>query len=230
MKSEAQEIAEVVSLWLHYKALTGLSGLLNEASMAVPIAEYLASRYGSEVQSERMHPLFHSAGRGRPKQLDFVRVKRGESTWHAAYESKFHSEGKSGIVDDLCRLACLSQVKNIGTPHRFLIFAGRRDRSEKLFSVNLNTGNGSREDFFGALLSQDDAKMEEKHRFSLASILPGQRSYFYDFAKKYDARLPSIFVTELSGWYATGRFTCGVWKVLSARGSKLLSRDELGEL
>lgn len=218
-------MSEAVTHWLHYKSLTGLNGLLNESSMSVPIGEFLSSHYGREVESEKEHPLFASVGRGRPKQLDFVRVKRGERTWHAAYETKFQTLSFDQIVSDLCRLVCLNQAEGIGNPNKYFVYASRC-ADDKLLRNGFNTGDKGRLPYFEGILSRgldEDAEC----RIIMSELHQKQRKAFEVFAQDYCAKLPSRIVTRRVGFSSSGKYTCVIWRVRSARGTGLKTVEEL---
>jgi hypothetical protein len=228
MSTEQQELAEAVATWLHYKTLTGLRGLLNEASMTLPIAEFLAAKHGKEIVGEKRHPLFATGAPGRPRQIDFVRLRRGENAWLAAYECKFRTDNQTLIVADICRLVCLAQCEGIGSPDRFFVFAGKLRPGSRLIGSMFNTGNGSRLPFFDGLLLEGSGEQSQiRNSFRLEELMSRQKEAFREFASKHDKMLPSVIVTELQGWAVSGSEACGIWRVTQASGSKLLSLTDL---
>jgi hypothetical protein len=231
MPTEQQELAEAVAAWLHYKSLTGLSGLLTEASMTLPIAEYLYSKHRSEIHGEREHPLFAKGARGRPKQVDFVRLRRGDKTSFAAYECKFRTTNQELIVADICRLVCLAQCRDkIGSPERYFILSNKLRKGSRLLDTMSNTGEGSRFSFFGNLLLEGRKKSSfEANSFKLLDLEPRQKEIFQRFAKKNNVALPSIIVSQLVGWAVTGDDACGIWRITQERGSVMTSADDLNE-
>ena len=204
----------------------GLGGVFTEASMAVPIGEYLATKYGSEVQSEVAHPLFDVGRRGRPKQLDFVRKKRGEHAWHAAYESKFQHAGFKGIIEDLCRLVCLAQAEGIGRPRRYFIFAAETSPGSALLDNSFNTGDGNRIRYFDKILKREEGE-DEPGSFGILELHEKQVAVFKSFSEANDVKLPSRMITKLAGFSRNTRYTCAAWDVTAVSGSKLLSAKEL---
>ena len=228
MSTEQQELAEAVATWLHYKTLTGLRELLNEASMTLTIAEFLAARHGREVTAEKAHPLFVTGAKGRPRQIDFVRMRRGENAWKAAYECKFNTDKEALIVADLCRLVCLAQCHGIGTPDLFFVFAGKFKAGERLINSRVNTGKNSRLSFFeNLLLEGSDDKPNARNSFRLETLAARQKLVFREFSSTYNASLPSVIVTELKGWATSGTVACGIWRVTREKGSRLLSSADL---
>jgi len=228
VKSEAQEISETVASWFHYKSLTGLNGLLKESSMAVPIAEYLASKHGREVESEKAHPLFNSGGQGRPKQIDFVRVKHGDRTWHSAYETKFKTRNFDLIIGDLCRLLCLAQAVDVGNPGRFLIYAVKLEGDGAILDNKFNPGGHNRISYFENILPRPNTVGKNKDCvFKINELHAKQRSSFRKFAKSHKVELPSSVRVKLSGSFESGGFSCAVWQIWAQKGSTLLNHKEI---
>lgn len=230
MSSETQELSEAVVTWLHYKRLTGLGNLLKEYSITLPIAEYLTAKHGKEVQGEKAHPLFKTRDKGRPRQIDFVRVRGGEKTWFEAYECKFQTNDAARILDDICRLACLAQCRDdIGTPDRFFLYAGTMIANEPLMSTRNNVMGEKRQYFFSDLLSEEREENGHKDRkiFVLRNLREHQKKLFAKFANEYGAKIPSVIVTELAGMASSGGFGCAVWRVTQQKGSSLVSAIDL---
>src|SRR5450759_3100826 len=80
-------LTRAVSSWLAYKHLTGLAGLLNEASLSVPIAEFLTHNTRYNIVGQENHPNFPGRGVGRKRQLDFV-AKTAAESWVFVIETK----------------------------------------------------------------------------------------------------------------------------------------------
>jgi hypothetical protein len=107
--AETQSLANATCCWLAYKSLTGFHSMLSEATLALPIAEFLASRTSWILTSELSYK--HLAG---PNVLpdfwcDFAgRRKSGEGT-QFILEAKFlkrDAKGASaGIAADFIRLS-----------------------------------------------------------------------------------------------------------------------------
>lgn len=224
MATEPQEICETVAGWFAYKSHTGLSQLFSEASLTVPIGEYLSTKHQGEVQSEKAHPLFKKSGRGRPKQIDFVRLKRGSDIWHAAYECKLLPSTVSRIVEDICRLTCLTQASCVGTPNRYLVVAGTASRFKELRDTKINAGQNSRICAYDGVLS---FSRSQPTRNKLRTLHRSQKRYFSDFAKKYEARLPSAIKTDLCGEANYERYGCWIWRISAVQGCKLLDAKEI---
>ena len=203
-----------------------MSNLLNESSMTVPIAEYLAAKYGREVQSEKDHPYFASE-HGRPKQIDFVREKRGSENWHAAYECKFQTQSFHSIVNDICRLALLAQVAGVGSPHRYFIYAAKIAEDDTVLSNRFNTGCGDRLPYFDPIFLREADDVGESNEFYLRNLHRKQLEAFRSFAKTNRVALPSGLKTTLVGWSATRSYKCLIWRITSLQGSVLLKRKDL---
>ena len=228
MGGEPQELSEAVAFWLHYQRLTGLKGLLNESSMTLPIAEFLSVSHKKEIYSEMTHPLFKQIGGGRPRQIVFVRKTSNGKAWAAAYECKFDRQDFFSIINDLCRLVCLAQARcEIGSPERNFIFATRVNEKKEILSNGFNTGEGERRPYFDGILSIGRSAVDIKKPFKINNLHTKQRSAFRTFCKNYRAKIPSKIVVELKGWCQTDLFACGVWKIRSSRGAKLLGAEEI---
>lgn len=226
MASEPQEIAECVTSWLHYKSLTGLKGLFNESSLAVPIAEYLAVNHRREVKSEVNHPSFPKSGSGRPKQLDFVREKQGEKNWHAAYETKFQTQNFERIIFDICRLLCLSSVETIRTQNRYLIYAAAVEKGGGILENRFNSDGGRQEYFESILPRRNDS--DEDISFRITDLHPKQRLPFKSFLKENKKlQLPTVIKVRREGWSTSDRFICAVWRVSGSQGAGLIGHKDL---
>jgi hypothetical protein len=114
------QLTRAVVAWVTYKSLTGLAGLLTEASLSVPIVELLSHKQKHRIKREVTHPGFFVGGIGRPKQIDFV-IKRanGEGWLHVLETKKLPLSGQA-LVNDLLRLALLKK-KGVG---RYLLVGG----------------------------------------------------------------------------------------------------------
>lgn len=230
MATEEQRLCEAVASWLLYKSLTGLSSHLNESSMGVPIAEFLASQHGREIESERQHPRFKSKSAGRPKQIDFVRTKTSGTHWHAAYECKYQNDTKERLIADICRLLCLGDQEvraEIGTPKRFFVFAGKRNDADVPISLSINSAAGGRISIFNGILRRSPAGLEERLTCRISDLDRRQVDHFVRFAKTNEVKLPSVFVSELKGLAIMSDYACSIWQIMSSKGSKLLSHEEL---
>ena len=222
MTSEIQDMSRAVVCWLEYKSLTGMNGIFSEASLAVPIAEFLSRKYHNEIKSEVRHPTFDKKSDGRPRQIDFVREAKGEKRWHAAYECKFENSSLLDIISDVCRLLCLSQDKGIPCNDRYFIFARKLGEANLLFDRESNV-EGSRKSRFERILLQSKDDLNKKNSFKISDLNEKQKKAFEFFAKKYKCQLPSQIVTKLCGWSQGSEYACGIWRISSEQGSKLLT-------
>lgn len=225
MTSEIQDMSRAVVCWLEYKSLTGMSGLFSEASLAVPIAEFLSRKHGNEIKSEVAHPLFDTGAAGRPRQLDFVREAKGENKWHAAFECKFQNGSLTDVVNDVCRLLCLSQVKAFTCSNRYFIFARKLGGANLLLDSDLNIGAG-RQNAFDKIFLQQETDIDQKNSFKIVDLHSRQRDAFAGFAKKYKKPLPSKIVTKLCGMSQGLEYACAIWRITSEKGSELVTFDE----
>lgn len=230
MSTEQDLVCQTVSAWLQYKSLVGLKGQLSESMLNVPIAEFLAARHGSEVTMEVPHPLFKKASRRRPKQIDFVRKKRNEKTWHSAIEFKYQSDTPQRLIDDICRLVTLAQCReSIGSPERLFLLAGERTTDKDPLDVRINSGDGGRVSVFQDIFRRiNDENARNPLICNLKKLSTRQRLLFCEFCKGYDAKIPTQIETRLVGFGESGRYACSIWRMVSVKGSGLLGIEGFG--
>jgi hypothetical protein len=130
---DLSEICGAVAYWLNYKNLTGLSGLFSEASLTVPIAEYLKTKRVHSLMTEVNHPGY-SHSFGRPRQIDFVALKRNGG-WSFAIEVKFFPTPIQQVVNDIGRLLVLNKP---GCEKFFVMAGPSGNKGEKSFQININ--------------------------------------------------------------------------------------------
>lgn len=230
LETENQHLAEAVSSWLHYKSLTGLNGLFNEASMAVPIAEFLAAKHGAEIESERRHPVMGAkTNSGRPPQIDFVRLKRSKRTWHAAYECKFKTTSYYSIATDICRLVSLSQEASVGKPRSYFVYATELGKADTILT-NSFQGESGLQSYYEGILLRDMDSLGKESSFSLSGLHKTQLQPFRAFCKKTKLSVPSTIKTRLEGYSESGKFTTAIWEVRGVSGSKQLRSKEIKAL
>ena len=222
MTSEAQDISRAVVCWLEYMSLTGMSGLFSEASLAVPIAEFLSRKHGDEIKSEVAHPQFDKGSKGRPRQIDFVREAKGKNRWHAAFECKFQKSSLPDVINDVCRLLCLSQDNGIPCSDRYFVFARKLGETKQLFDKEINVGS-ARQSAFHKILLQQEINRDENNSFKISDLHQKQQDAFKKFSKEYNAQLPSQIVTKLCGFSQGLEYACAIWRISSEKGSKLLT-------
>ena len=229
-QSEQQELTQAVAGWLSYKSLTGLRGHLNEASISVPITEFLSTRHGESMRSEVAHPLFKGEKRkGRPKQLDFVqRRRKGEGTsWLAAYECKFQTDLPSRMIADICRLLVLNQANGIGNPKRFFLLAGERKDPNIPLDRMINSTASGRISVFKDTLLRQPSEINSQLSVRLNTLHAEQRSLYASFARENDVKIPSAFSTKLKGLSVAAKYSCAIWEIKAANGSKLLDASDI---
>jgi hypothetical protein len=219
MTSEPQDISRAVVCWLEYKSLTGMNGLFSEASLAVPISEFLSRRHGGQIKSEVAHPLFASQSRGRPRQIDFVREANGNKTWLSAYECKFQNISLSDIINDICRLICLSLPGGIKCKDRYFIFARKLGEANILIDKEINIGK-ARLSTFDKILLQQEVYIGQKNSFKIRELHQNQQDVFNRFSKEYGVNLPSQMVTKLCGMSRGLEYACAIWRISSESGSR----------
>ncbi|MDF1726947.1 MAG: hypothetical protein P1U53_04265 [Sulfitobacter sp.] len=226
MSTEEMDLCQAVAAWLNYKSLVGLKGQLSESMLNAPIAEFLAARHGSEVNMEENHPAFSTGRRGRPKQIDFVRRRRGEKTWHVAIECKYQSDTPQRLIDDICRLAVLAQCgKKIGNPKRLFLLAGERSESHEPLDVRINS-EGKRISVFDSVLSRI-TESDTVKRPAICDLSGGQKKLFENFCDGYKSSIPSKIKTERIGFGESGRYACSIWRISSVKGTKLIDVEDL---
>jgi hypothetical protein len=237
-QTETQELCDAVASWLCYKSLTGLKSHLHEAMMGVPIAEYLSTKHGKEIESEVKHPVLDTGGKGRPKQVDFVRRKKRGGDWHAVYECKYQTDTPIRLISDIGRLLTLRQsstsessmVKSVGNPKRYFVFAGERDSIDRPLDRKINMGKDGHKSVFEGILLRRVTDLNDIKRVNLNSLNDAQTELFRSFAKSNTVLLPSVFLTRLKGIAISAKYSCAVWEISSAKGSKLLSHEHIGEV
>jgi hypothetical protein len=231
MASETQELSEAIVSWLTYKNHTGLKGLLREGSLSIPIAEFLSSGDRRNLKPEVTHPRFRNDRKGRPVQLDFVRLREGEATWYAAYESKFGSPSFSAIVEDICRLACLSGCPEINVGNRYLVIADTYRDPDSFLSIRVNAGGGRIHALDGILHRTSD-NFEEELRFDVLALHDRQKVAFEEFARSYansddEPIVPQHIRTRLVGLSRSSSFICGVWRVSLVQNTRWLACKDI---
>jgi hypothetical protein len=207
--------------------LTGLDGLLTEASLSVPIAEFLTRNTTLNISGEVGHPNpnFVSKGVGRKRQLDFV-AKDDRNKWIFALETKSLPIDRQAFVDDILRLALL------GKPDvdRYLLVAGElSDRAWKDLKsarkkakgkitgatripvrLEVNVKGSTRKDLLRVFLG--DSYSEKIVDLKKRSMLV--RKYIASFQKRYNCNsIPKQYRTTLKSWNRKNRFIAMIWQI-----------------
>jgi len=217
-------LTRAVSSWLAYKHLTGLAGLLNEASLSVPIAEFLTHRTTYNIVGQENHPNFPGKGVGRKRQLDFV--AKTAKRWAFVIETKALPLERQGFIDDLLRLALLNKPG----VHRYFLVAGeltsadwkylksKRNKAKgKIngalrvpFRLLINVPQSRRKDLVSLLLRRD---YREK-TVDLKKIGKYTKKYISKFQRRYNRdKLPGQYITKLISWNRKNRFIAVIWEV-----------------
>ena len=91
---DLSNLCRAVVYWLNYKHLTGLENLFSEASLTLPIAEFLTTKHVPQLRAEVNHPRFKAVF-GRPRQIDFVGCDRN-GTWKFVIEFEVFAKQHAG--------------------------------------------------------------------------------------------------------------------------------------
>jgi hypothetical protein len=126
---DVSKLFPAVAYWLNYKNLTGMNDLFSEASLTVPIAEYLSRKHIHFLRSEVTHPTFRYV-KGRPRQIDFVGTDKRDR-WSFAIEAKFFPISFQEAMNDVGRLLVLDKIGC----EKLLMIAG--PRGEDGFKINM---------------------------------------------------------------------------------------------
>ena len=213
-------VCSAVAYWLNYKHLTGLGGLFSEASLTVPMAEYLKTKRIHLLLPEVTHPSFEHI-KGRPRQIDFVGLNANER-WFFAIEAKFFPTPIQQVINDLGRLLVLS-VPNC---EKFLLIAGpgRTDRKNCL-KIQMNIAHRRRNvmpRFFSH--KRGDSKI-----IKLADQPIEVRRLFRKFLRDYRlTEMPNAFQVTCVDFYWSKRFAVGLWKIGLRKGTGQITRNKLG--
>jgi hypothetical protein len=224
-------LTRAVSSWLSYKTLTGLEGLINEASLSVPIAEFLTHNTKYEILGQEDHPQFGN------RKLDFVAKKRGSDSWVFAVETKSLPLGDpQRFVDDILRLALLNRPG----VRRYFLVAGKlseadwkrlkveRDKAKGKvtgplrvpFRRLINVKGSARCDVVGLFLRND----YHIKSVDLTKIDKLVGEYVRDFKERYEPKtIPGRYVTELKSWNRKNRFVAAIWEIKIKQGKAIFS-------
>lgn len=209
-----QALAECVTSWLTYKYYTALKSVITEATLSVPITEYLNSNISSgSVEREKHHPNFRSRARGRPKSIDFVLKRGGGEGWIAAIETKYCPSDKKALVTDLLRMAYL-RVGNGGCD-RYILIAVKRTKKKQRLCLLYNSGGG-REDLFDYFFGEGRCGSVVDLRVAPNTI----HEYLSSFQRDYKmSDMCSVIVTEMVGSSKSTEFLTVVWRINRRQGA-----------
>jgi hypothetical protein len=126
-------LSSAVTYWLNYKKLTGLDDLFSEASLVVPIAEFLTTKSVPKLRSEITHPTFKS------RRVDFVSYSK-HGRWTFVIEAKYLPSTPQSMVNDLARLLLLDK----DNCERFMVIGLPVEpdvESKQAFTLMMNIGS-----------------------------------------------------------------------------------------
>lgn len=204
-------LSAAVTYWLNYKKLTGLDDLFSEASMVVPIAEFLKTKSIPKLRSESNHPKFKSP-RGRPRQLDFVGYSK-HGNWAFVIEAKYLPATMQSIVNDLARLLLLDK----NNCERFIIIGLPIDGDPKqAFKLTMNVGHKHVN-----VLQRFFSRTKDAERIIHINKIETEISkLFRNFMKDYHVDdMPNAFQTKCVRYRRTGEFATGMWRVSARKGT-----------
>ena len=139
-------LAKAIIHWLEFERLCGRGKLFTEASLKLPVHQYLTANSGSEVEMETPLPGVPPAV-GKKKALDFV-VRRpgGKQAFQHIVESKLVNDKRAftqEVFDDLFRLDWVTKPEQGETFDRWLLLAGTvHNLKKRIFGVQINPGSG----------------------------------------------------------------------------------------
>ncbi len=215
-QSEVSELAQATTAWLTYKDLTGAKGLLNEASLSMPILEFLTRKTIFEILREVPHPNFPRVGRGRPKQLDFV-ARRSGVGWVFVLETKFGRSSPDSLINDIMRLALLPSA----TAKRFLLLSADLRMPQPPFSYQVYRGdNTPGQDFFDVVLRWRPDQGADQHFIDLRNIDERFRRKFAAFQEAYrQPNLPNMLNLFHLASCSTELYATHIWQISMRQGT-----------
>jgi hypothetical protein len=212
-------ICPAVAYWLNYKNLTGLSGLFSEASLTVPMAEYLKTKQVHHLRPEVIHPSFERI-KGRPRQIDFVGMDQ-YGHWSFAIEAKFFPSQIQQVINDICRLLVLQMPRC----EKFLLIAGPGGPGHKnCLKIEMNIDH-RRVNVMTRFFSH---KRGELKVVKLAEQPIKIRNLFYTFLTDYKLeKMPNAFQITCVDFYRSKQFAVGIWRVGLRRGTGQIDKKTL---
>jgi hypothetical protein len=212
-------LSPAVTYWLNYKALTGLDDLFSEASMVVPIAEFLKTKSVPKLRSEINHPRFKSR-RGRPRQLDFVGYSK-HGNWAFVIEAKYLPSTMQSIVNDLSRLLLLDK----DNCERFIVIGlPIEGDTDQAFKITMNVGS-KRVNVLRKFFSRIKDAEQITH---IDKLEPEISRLFRNFMQDYSVdNMPNAFQTKCVRFRRTGEFATGMWRVSARKGTGSISKSDL---
>lgn len=215
----AGNLAKAVVHWLGYERLCNRGHLLSEAMLTVPIGQFLNSTQTRRVDAEKSYPT-QPVRRGRPRQMDFALVRRGEGTVAHIIESKWITTGrdfKQEIINDLLRLETCEINDEEG---RWFVIAGQVNHiATSVRQVHINVGGGQ------ALAFQNVLSFDQAHpslNVRVGDVAQPYRRFWVIAANELGQTVLPLSVTiKLAALSISGDddtdFQCVVWQIQSVR-------------
>ena len=214
-----ENLARAIVHWLAYERLCNREHLLSESMLTVPVGQFLNSTQKLRVEAELRYPA-QQVRRGRPRQMDFALIRRGERTVAHVVESKWITDDrdfKQEIFDDLLRLETCEYQDDEG---RWFIVAGEQRHIDfSIRNTHLNTGNGQIL-AFNQVLSFDVAQPRLNVR--VADAADALKVLWRSAAERLGQLLlplsiTSSLITSAQSGNAATDFQCLIWQIQSVR-------------
>jgi hypothetical protein len=208
-------LSSAVTYWLNYKRLTGLDDLFSEASLVVPIAEFLTTKSVPKLRSEITHPTFRS------RRVDFVGYSK-HGRWTFVIEAKYLPSTAQSIVNDLARLLLLDK----DNCERFMVIGLPvvADDVKSSFTLNMHIGR-KRVNMLGKLFRR---KTDTEQIIHINKLEPEILELFRKFMEDYDVdEMPNAFQTKCVRFRRTGEFATGMWRISARKGTGSINKSDL---
>jgi hypothetical protein len=208
-------LSSAVTYWLNYKKLTGLDDLFSEASLVVPIAEFLKTK-NVPLRSEITHPRFKS------RRVDFVGYSK-HGRWTFVIEAKYLPCTPQLIVNDLARLLLLDK----DNCERFMVIGLLVEgevKSDQAFKLTMNVASRR----VNMLRKFFKRKWDAEQVIHINKLEPEISKLFRNFMEDYDVEdMPNAFQTKCVRFRRTGEFATGMWRVSARKGTGSISKSDL---
>lgn len=209
-------LSSAVTYWLNYKKLTGLDDLFSEASLVVPIAEFLTTKSVPQLRSEITHPIFKS------RRVDFVGYSK-HGRWIFVIEAKYLPSTPQSIANDLARLLLLDK----DNCERFMVIGLPVEpdvEPKQAFTLTMNVGRrriNMLRKFFSRTKNAEQVVHINKLELEIAKL-------FRKFMDDYDVdNMPNAFQTKCVRFRRTGEFATGMWRVSARKGTGSINKSDL---
>jgi hypothetical protein len=168
-----QKLAEAVVHWVSFEVLCGRESLLSEASLRLPIGQFLKGSQKHDVIPEV--PLPGEEGK-RPKCFDYCLKRKAGNTIVHAIEAKW--VGKKArptfvdeVFDDLYRLGSLRWQNQAEACERWLVIAGiQKWIHEGIWTKELNNAGGFRVPAFADWIDSDFGGKKHNRIYDVAGV------------------------------------------------------------